>query len=104
MQGQGLLVRSQFIRVPKEKQERSGFAWAVMAMKDGWIKPRWVTSGYGKFEIFKARKFAYRRMREMKADKDLIWRPWNDLDNVKADTRVEWVVRKIIVETMEVVK
>jgi hypothetical protein len=73
-----------------------------MAMRDGWTKPRWVTGGYGKFEIFKQRKFAYMRMREMKADKNLIWRPWNDLDNVKADTLVEWVVRKIIVETMEI--
>lgn len=102
LQGQGTLVRSQFRRAPKIRQERSDFAWAVMAMKTGWSKPKWVTGGYGKFEIFKHRKFAYRRMREMKADKTLVWRPWNDMDNVKADTFVEWVVRKIIVETMEV--
>lgn len=87
-----------------QRTERSAFAWAVMAMKEGWTKPRWVTGGYGKFEIFKTRKFACRRMREMKHDKTLIWRPWNDTENVKSDTKVEWVVRKVIVETMEVVE
>ena len=56
LQGQGSLVRSQFISVPKAKQERSGFAWAVMAMNDGWTKPRWVTGGYGKFERARAFK------------------------------------------------
>ena len=64
--------------------------WAVDGNEDWVVKAELVTGGYGKFEIFKHRKFAYRRMREMKAGQDpsvaTVERIWT---NVKADTFVE---------------
>lgn len=82
--------------------ERWSYGFAVMAMKDGWKRPKWVTGAYQQFEVFRLRKFAYRRKRELE-EQGLIWRPWNERDNVKADTKVRWVVRKVSLETLEVI-
>jgi len=76
-------------------------AYAVMALADSWTKPRFVSQGLARLEVFRTKNAARRRRKEMVADKTLVFRPWNRYDDIKADTRVDWVVCKVWIETVE---
>jgi hypothetical protein len=82
-------------------QTRGEKYFAVMAIKDGWQKPRFVWTGYRHLHIYDRRKDAARKAREMKADKLMEWCPSSEMrKNAPKTIPVRWIVCPVRVETM----
>jgi hypothetical protein len=77
--------------------------FAVMGMKEGWKKPRFVWSAglRRQLYIYARRRDANRRCKEMKADGQLEFCPENEYaKNAPKTVPVEWIVCAVWVETM----
>jgi hypothetical protein len=70
--------------------------WAVMAMKDGWSKPRFVWHFSGELMVYPQRKRADIQAKLMKERGDT----FAPAENEKLKTFVDWIVVAVWTETM----
>ncbi len=77
-------------------------AWAIVAHNDSWKYVKWVANpGFDQYRIFRTKRAAFREKRRLDADKTMIWRPWNHIDDPSYDVKVEWRVKKLKIEGVE---
>ncbi len=87
-------------------ESRGAKQWAIMAMKDGWKKPRFVFTGAGedidRGHIFKTRQKANWQARSMN-DMKVHFFPDDQSVDYTDGIEVKWIVVPVWVETMPTV-